>query len=93
MKIEEMTIKQNKRMQEYCIKRLEKISEKEESYNKAIKEVYYYRSHEFYARQLGACKTEYEHFSYFLYLLQEEEKKLLKEMKDNEVFKPFQLRF
>lgn len=83
MNIYELKMKDNKKMQEFCISKINEISNIEYIFNVKSREPGYVSDIKYINFRLGQCKVEREHYTYFLHLLQEEYVNLKKSYSDN----------
>ena len=76
MNLNELKIKNNENMQNFCALKINELSNYQHMYEKQIKDKAYIWDYKELCYKIGQCKIEREYFSYFLYLLQEDYKRI-----------------
>lgn len=93
MDLEHLRKKQNENMQLFLISKINELEIEEEACVHRIEKGIYYRNKDFLLNRAGKCKVEREYYTYFLYLLREENKRVEEKIKLETSFRNWQLKF
>lgn len=72
MNLEDLSIKQNKNMQNFCILKINELSNYQHMYENQIVDRAHICDIKMISYKIGQCKIERDYYTYFLHLLQVE---------------------